>query len=118
MLTAGLTDRERKERLAAALLERTLRGERARLQGSFLDFFPACSPSLDSSAYTDGWHLHAIAEHLEAVARGQIRKILINVPPRHSKTLLTSVAWPAWLWCQDFDERYPLMGPQCKVLCL
>jgi predicted phage terminase large subunit-like protein len=40
------------------------------------------------------------------------------MPPRHSKTLLSSVAWPAWLWTKERDERYPLIGPQAKLLCL
>ena len=66
----------------------------------------------------DGWHLHAIAEHLEAVSKGQIRKLLITMPPRHSKTLMTSVIWPAWLWAKEKDPAHPLIGAQVKLLCL
>jgi predicted phage terminase large subunit-like protein len=66
----------------------------------------------------DGWHLHAIAEHLEAVSRGEIRKLLVCMPPRHSKTLLASVIWPAWLWAKEKDPNYPLIGPSAKFLCL
>ena len=28
-----------------------------------------------------GWHIDAIAEHLEAVTAGEINRLLINVPP-------------------------------------
>ena len=42
------------------------------------------------SKLCDGWHLEAIAEHLEAVVAGQIQDLLILVPPRCGKTLLTS----------------------------
>ena len=45
-----------------------------------------------------GWALDAICEHLEAVTSGQIRRLLINVPPGSMKSLLTSVIWPAWEW--------------------
>ena len=45
-----------------------------------------------------GWAIEAIAEHLEAVTRGQIKKLLINVPPGFSKSLLTCVYWPSWEW--------------------
>jgi hypothetical protein len=55
-----------------------------------------------------------MAEHLQAVADGQIRRLLINVPPRSSKTLLTSVCLPAWLWTQRL--RTYLKGPQVKIL--
>ena len=54
--------------------------------------------------FVPGWHIDAIVEHLEAVSRGQIRNLLINVPPRHMKSLLVSVFWPAWEWIR-FPER-------------
>lgn len=49
-------------------------------------------------SYTHNWHLGAIYEHLEAVARGQIRNLLVLVPPGCGKTLTVSVFWPAWVW--------------------
>lgn len=45
-----------------------------------------------------GWALDAICQHLEAVTRGQITRLLMNVPPGSMKSLLTSVIWPAWEW--------------------
>ena len=48
----------------------------------------------------------AIIEHLEAVTRGQIRNLIINVPPRHMKSLLVSVFWPAWGMGRDPHRRY------------
>lgn len=47
------------------------------------------------------WHIDAVAEHLVALFRGDIRRLVINIPPRHMKSLLTSVLWPAWCWLQD-----------------
>jgi predicted phage terminase large subunit-like protein len=57
-----------------------------------------------STPFVAGWHIDAIIEHLEAVTRGHIRNLLINVPPRHMKSLLVSVFWPAWEWIR-FPER-------------
>lgn len=45
-----------------------------------------------------GWALDAICEHLEAVTRGDIKQLLMNVPPGCMKSLLTGVFWPAWEW--------------------
>ena len=45
-----------------------------------------------------GWALDAICEHLEAVTRGEITRLLMNVPPGTMKSLLTGVIWPAWEW--------------------
>ena len=52
------------------------------------------------------WHIDAICDHLEALAAGQIDRLLINVPPRHMKSLAVSVFWPAWLWTRDPHIRF------------
>lgn len=48
--------------------------------------------------FVDGWVIKAICDHLEAVTRGEITRLLINVPPGFSKSLIVSVFWPAWEW--------------------
>lgn len=48
--------------------------------------------------YVHGWHIDAVAEHLEAVTAGDITRLYIAVPPGSMKSLLVSVFWPAWEW--------------------
>ena len=48
--------------------------------------------------FVDGWAFQAICQHLEAVTAGKINRLLMNVPPGFSKSLLTNVFWPAWEW--------------------
>lgn len=48
--------------------------------------------------FKHGWHLDAIAEHLEAITSGEILRLLVNVPPGTMKSLLSNVFWPAWEW--------------------
>ena len=50
------------------------------------------------TAYNHGWHIDAMAEHLTAVTNGQIKRLLINVPPGTMKSMLCGVLWPAWEW--------------------
>ena len=59
-----------------------------------------------STGFTAGWHIEAIVEHLEAVSAGQIRKLLINMPPRHMKSILVSVLWPTWEWISKPEVRW------------
>ena len=74
-----------------------VRREQARL--SLYEFAKQAWPVLEGGRqFVDGWHLKAIAEHLQAVIEGQIRNLIINVPPRSMKSLLTSVCLPAWTW--------------------
>jgi hypothetical protein len=47
------------------------------------------------------WHIEAMAYHLEQVRRGKITRLIINCPPRYLKSLLTSVAFPAYMLGHD-----------------
>ena len=51
--------------------------------------------------FQPNWHIDAICAHLEAVAKLEIRRLLINIPPRFGKSTIVSVMFPAWLWLQD-----------------
>jgi hypothetical protein len=57
-------------------------------QHSFHELNP-CTP------FATGWHLEVIAAKLAAVRGGRIRRLIINLPPRHLKSHLASVAFPA-----------------------
>src|SRR5215472_13364998 len=59
-----------------------------------------------STAFVPGWHLEAICEHLEAVTSGQIRRLLISMPPRHMKSLAVAVFWPCWEWITHPERRW------------
>jgi hypothetical protein len=89
--------------------------QRTELEDSLISFVEVAWPSLDPSPYQPSWAIDALCEHLQAVADGQIRKLLINLSPRCGKTLVTSVCFPAWVWAQR-DVSY-LRGPQVRFLC-
>lgn len=46
--------------------------------------------------YRDAAHHRLIARHLEAVERGDIKRLMITMPPRHGKSMLASEFFPAW----------------------
>jgi predicted phage terminase large subunit-like protein len=58
------------------------------------------------TTHVGGWHLDAICDHLEAVTFGQIRNLLINMPPRHMKSLAAAVFWPVWVWLHQPESRW------------
>lgn len=53
--------------------------------------------SAPGASYLHNWHIEAISEYLKACEAGQVRRLVINLPPRMLKSTLVSVAWPAWL---------------------
>lgn len=46
--------------------------------------------------YRDAHHHRLIARHLEAVERGDIKRLMITMPPRHGKSMLASEFFPSW----------------------
>lgn len=83
---------------------------RVAAQTSFREFIQLAWPHIEPNPFVPGWHIDAIADHLEAVSRGQIPRLLINVPPRTSKSTITSIMWPAWTWAQKKHPDYRLLG--------
>ena len=61
-----------------------------------------------------GWALDAICAHLEAVSRGDITRLLMNVPPGTMKSLLTGVIWPAWEWGPNNRPQQRIIGTAHK----
>lgn len=109
--------RERLEYAVRAALELRRRQSRKACTESLIEFHRQAWPHIDPAPYSDNWHLHAIAEHLEAVTYGQIPRLIISIPPRCSKSLMVSVSWLAWTWAQQPNPDYPLAGPAVSMLC-
>ncbi len=51
------------------------------------------------------WHLQAICNALQRVAAGEIKRLIILVPPRSLKSICASVALPAWFLGNDATRR-------------
>jgi predicted phage terminase large subunit-like protein len=64
----------------------------------------------DPRDFSDGWHIGAMCEYLMAVTAGDIKRLVINVPPGHMKSLACGVYWPAWMWGQDDGKSQILCG--------
>lgn len=67
------------------------------------EFWPILEPA---TPLVWGWHNDVVCEHLEAVTRGELRRLIINVPPRTMKSITACVAWPAWEWLDQPHTRW------------
>ena len=94
--------------LVQAEIDRRLAYEDAeRLSENLYDFVrDAWKVLKPDEAYRDNWHIQAICEHLEAVSRGEIKRLQIWVPRATMKSLNVSVLWPAWEWTRDPGINY------------
>lgn len=107
--------RERLERYAAAVKEMRRREEKRRCEGSLLQFVKTAWPSIENAPYQDSWAIEALCLHLERVNSGDIKRLLVNFPPRCGKSNIVSVCWTVWTWIQE--RRSFTSGPQVKFLC-
>jgi len=76
--------------------------QREELQTSFLHFVRHVWPS-----FIAGSHHKIFGEKLERVARGELKRLIVNMPPRHTKSEFASYLFPAWVMGQK---------PQTKII--
>lgn len=82
--------------LLSAVTEQQLADERCRR--SLHEYMQRAWSVVEPRPFVNGWHIEAICAHLQAISAGQIQDLIINVPPRHTKSLTVSVMWPSWEW--------------------
>lgn len=56
--------------------------------------------------FIDGWHLQVICDHLEGFLAGDIKRLVLNMPPRACKSLLCAVFAPVWAWLANPSEQF------------
>ncbi len=85
--------------------------DRGRLQAALLRsdfefFFEKTFATVRPGApFLRNWHHEAIAHHLELLRLGKITRLIINIPPRSLKSVIASVAYPAFLLGHNPAER-------------
>lgn len=108
-----LTEAERIERelelLEAKLQVLMTEDEYALCEESLYSYLVAAWPFFDPQPFKPSWHLEAVCEHVQACLEGQIKDLIINIPPRCSKSSIVSVASPTWWWG-------PMNHPDAKFL--
>jgi predicted phage terminase large subunit-like protein len=65
-------------------------------QNNFLHFVHAMWPE-----FISGRHHRIIAEKLQRVASGDLKRLIINMAPRHTKSEFASFLFPAWMMGQN-----------------
>src|SRR3569833_2498865 len=76
------------------------------LRSDFKSFLHHCIRTLNPGAtFLSKWHIDAIAYQLDRVRKGEVTRLIINLPPRYLKSLTVSVAFPAFLLGQDSRQK-------------
>jgi hypothetical protein len=59
-----------------------------------------------TTPFKAGIHSDCLIEHCQSVRDQQIKRLLISMPPRFGKSLITSVLLPLWVWCTHPSARF------------
>src|SRR5271165_5673285 len=92
----------------------------ALIRADFYSFLVRCFAELHGGQkFSPAWHAEVLAAKLQGVGEGSVKRLIVNVPPRHLKSLAASVALPAWLlghdpalaivnvtYAQDLSEKF------------
>ena len=62
----------------------------------FVSFVLRAYPLIRGGTLKPNWHFDAVAHVLDQISAGEIRGLVVTLPPRHLKSLLISVLWVAW----------------------
>ena len=76
-------------KLAMKLNEKT---KQTKVHDSFLDFVKHVWPE-----FIEGKHHKKIADKFNKLAQGKIKRLIINMPPRHTKSEFASFLLPSWM---------------------
>jgi predicted phage terminase large subunit-like protein len=91
--------------LAEPASRRSIKYERARRSLEY--FVRAAWPIIEpTTEYLDNWHIGCICDHLEAITRGGLTRLIVNMPPRYMKSTIISVLWPCWEWIRNPGQRW------------
>src|SRR5260370_30439388 len=89
------------------MIENVARAEYAALlRQDFGTFAARCFHDLNPQAELGmNWHLEVMGGKLTGVREGKIRRLIINLPPRHLKSLMASIAFPAYCLGHDASAQ-------------
>lgn len=75
------------------------------LRHDFYSYVQRVFYELGNDNFIPNWHLEVLCDTLEQVRRGEIKRLIINVPPRSLKSIVVNVAYSTWLLGHNPKER-------------
>lgn len=72
---------------------------------SFSEFSKRAWQEIDPEPLVWGRVMQTVCDHLQALYEKEFDRLIINIPPGHSKSMLVGVLWPAWRWIVEPQWR-------------
>ena len=91
-----ITDPVERKKLKIQIIQRHQRKELKQIRTNFLTFVKKMWPD-----FIEGSHHETIADKFNKLATGELTRLIINMPPRHTKSEFASFFLPAWMIGQN-----------------
>lgn len=101
MIASSTSSRPAPVGLSPDVVQARIIRERCLRQGGFKVFVRYFWEYVEPRKLIWNWHLDVLCWVLEALGRGLVNRVLINLPPGYAKSILCDVLWPAWKWALD-----------------
>lgn len=75
------------------------------LRNDFYSYVQRVFYELGNDKFIPNWHLEVLCDALERARHGEIKRLIINVPPRSLKSIVVNVAYSTWLLGHNPRER-------------
>ena len=73
-------------------LRYTDKKKESQIQNDFMSFVKHVWPE-----FIEGTHHKMIADKFNKISKGELKRVIINMPPRHTKSEFSSYLLPAWM---------------------
>ena len=98
------------------LLDELLKDEMyERSEKSLYDYIINFWGTFEPSAFINNWHIETLASHAQAALNRQIRRLIINIPPRSSKSIVNSICLPTWGFINSPHEKFWLISHSARL---
>ncbi len=75
------------------------------LRNDFKSFVIKVFQTVSNDTYLDNWHVDVVCNEIEQMIEGQNTRLIVNLPPRNMKSIICSVALPAYLLGKNPREQ-------------
>ena len=67
--------------------------------------------------FIEGYHHKVISDKFNKLARGEIKRLIVNMPPRHTKSEFASNYLPAWMIGKNPQLKNYSNDPHSRTCC-
>lgn len=62
--------------------------------------------AFQGETFLSNWHIKAICDYVQAMDKGEVQNLIVNIPPRHMKSVIFNIMLPCWKLAINPSEKF------------